>query len=174
MRILLAVASTLPLLLAGCASEAPGVDAATIGTASRDAADAPWALAAEGTLGWVAGAGAHVYAGDLIVGVRSHDQCPRATWTVPEGATRLVVELGAGPGPVNLAVGGAKEVSYTTTPDGSAVSVEAAGADAGVWSAELKPVGVAASQTRPLRVLLEGSGAAPSALTLQPDPDCLL
>lgn len=160
------------VLLAGCAAPAASVDTA----AAEDTATAtlaPWKVEAEGSLGWVAGAGLHVFAADLIVGVRSHDQCPRVSWVVPAQVDTMTIVVAEGAGPIKLALGEPAGVTYMDQVDGAEAQFHVLTPDEGIWSLELKPEGVALPQTRALTLTLEGSGTAPT-LVLQPDVDCLL
>lgn len=172
MRVPLALLLALVLPLAGCAT--PGASVAPAAGDTEAAPEAPWSLADEGTLGWVAAAGAHVYAADLIVGVRSHDQCPEVSFVVPAGASALRVAVARGVGPATVSLSGPAAVTYVTEPV-ETPTFDVDSPDAGVWTVELKPMGVLAQETRALLVEVHGNASAPpAALRLQPDADCLL
>lgn len=169
MRVALALFA---LLLAGCSSPSSSVDARQQDV-SATAASTPWTISAEGTMGWIAAAGTHMFAGDLIVGARSHEQCPEVSFLVPPGSSALRLSLEAGSGPATVAIGGPDGVTYVTEPLEDAAAFEAPDPTPGVWQIELKPLGAMVDERRVLAVEVEGSGTPPLPLVLQPDADCL-
>lgn len=161
--------------VSGCLGE-EGASAA-FGVADAPAGDAPWNATGAATLGWILGAGEHVFLGDLVVGVKSHEQCPSASFVVPAGTSRLRIALGPGQGvgPYVVSVSSPDGVTYARHVVPAAVEHEAEDPPAGVWRVEVKPSGATANQRLDVQVEMGGvGGGAPAEVLMQLDPDCLL
>ena len=169
--LVLAAAAT----LAGCTSDA--ADLEPIGLEGDTASSAvPFELAAEATIGWLAGAGLNMGAtADASVGVRAPDACPRILFLVPPDSTVLRMTIAPGPTLATIAITANEQVwYYTPLPNGPAIEFEEPTPAAGVWAVELKPSGIVANEARAVSIALSGSAPAPvEHLLLREDHDCL-
>jgi hypothetical protein len=137
-----------------------------------------WTQETSVDLGWIVAAGTHTAAGDTIVGVRSHDRCPGASFIVPAGASTVAISFDAptvddGIGSYTVAIGSPDAVTYLNPP-ASDPAFEDEDPVAGPWSIEVKPNGAALNQVWSFDIELEGEGPDPGALDPVKDRDCLL
>lgn len=169
------------LLSAGCLGSAGPSEDGRVQPASVNATvddGEPWTLEGNVSLGWIAAAGTHAAAGDTIVGVRSHDQCPSVSFVVPAGANTVSITftpslVGSGAGTYTVAIASPDAVTYISPPISEA-SFEDEEPEAGPWVIELKPQGATVNQTWPFEIVVDGDREAPSELGLTKDGDCLL
>lgn len=178
--LLLAIA----MVTAGCLGveeTSPDVEPAsssTNETVSETATEeSPWRLEANVSLGWIAAAGTQNFAGDTTVGVRSHDQCPSASFVVPEGAGNVSISftpslVGPGAGAYKVEIASPDETTFIEPP----IQEPSFGTDdpqRGAWRIELKPQGATVDQVWPFEIVVDGYGTPPEDLALVEDGDCL-
>lgn len=169
------------LVTAGCLGSAGPTSETSLEPATANEspeANGTWEQAGNVSLGWVAAAGAHSFAGDSIVGVRSHDQCPSVSFVVPEAADQVQITfepsvVGSGVGTYTVAISSPEAVTYLSPPASEPEFTEEA-PPAGPWAIELKPRGATVNQVWPFEVTFEGNGTAPDQVELVKDRDCLL
>lgn len=162
------------VLVAGCAS-AQDVTAPVAGRSSSELA--PGTALMNGTigLGWFAAAGFPSGRGDFVVGLRSEEYCPRASFVVPDGAAALRIDVsrGAGVGPYEVVIENPKAIRFEWRPTGEAYTFDQERPPAGPWSITMTPSIATALQKWTVDVGFEQPAPAPTELILTKDGQCI-
>lgn len=165
------------VLLAGCADPA-AVGSSAVGPLADATITQAELIERSTQLGWVVAAGAHQFAGDTIVGVKSHEQCPAVSFVVPAHARdlHLTVGPGAGVGAYKIAFSWPGGVAYASVLMPAPIEFEEAAPVQGIWRVEAKPEGAVVQQTWALAVGMDASAeeVAGDESFFVPDSDCLL
>lgn len=178
------------MTLAGCTSIAGNTDSVSPAAALDPArgeesppfepapanATEPVRIEAEVTLGWIAGVGTNTFASETTAGLRTADQCPRAWFIVPDGATdlRIIVPPGTGLGAYVPVISWPDGVYFHDDPRSNGAEVEHVDDDpaAGLWAIEMLPQGATANQRWVVTVSYAIPAGSTAGIEFTLDPKC--